>query len=104
MERGVQVRGEWISGRPFERARMRGWFVDVMVHRPELGPFTPVARCEQYRFDVPGHAVSWNRITAGMRLRLSPSLVAQVNWLNPGRLEGATASAFDIGLTHSVRF
>src|SRR5581483_868384 len=43
---GVEVRGEWIGGRPFDHTDTYGWYVDTLLHRAFMGPVTAVARIE----------------------------------------------------------
>ena len=47
MRDGVQARGEWITGRPFDGKTTTGGYVDVIVHRPRMGPVTGVLRVER---------------------------------------------------------
>ena len=44
---GVQVRSEWIFGRPFDGVTTRGGYIDAIVHRAGMGPVTAVARVER---------------------------------------------------------
>ena len=47
MRDGVQARGEWIDGRPFDGTTTTGGYIDLIVHRPSMGPVTAVARVER---------------------------------------------------------
>jgi hypothetical protein len=102
---GVQVSGEWITGRPFDGTSTTGWHADVMVHRPVMGPVTAVWRSEQLDYDAaPPFARGARRHTAGARVRLLRNLSAQVNVLHQtGDLTNAYATALDGALTYSVR-
>src|SRR5207248_2068319 len=40
MHNGVQFRGEWITGRPFDGTTTKGWYADAIVHRAAMGPVT----------------------------------------------------------------
>ena len=40
MHAGVLLRGEWLSGRPFDGTATPGGYADLVVHRPRLGPVT----------------------------------------------------------------
>src|SRR5260221_11007180 len=53
---GVQLRGEWITGRPFKGASTSGWYADGFVHLAAMGPVTAVARIEQLDFEDPSEA------------------------------------------------
>src|SRR5437763_36719 len=50
---GVQLRGEWMTGRPFEGATTNGWYADAIVHLVAMGPVTAVARVERMGFQEP---------------------------------------------------
>jgi hypothetical protein len=104
MRGGVQVRGEWISGVPFQNARIRGWYVDAMVHRPSLGLVTPVLRYEQYKYDAPGYPTRARRWTTGARVRVTSAVSVSVNLLTGRALEGGSERAVDVGITHTLHF
>src|SRR5207253_329025 len=40
MHAGVQLRGEWIWGQPFDGTTTDGGYADLLVHRPAMGPLT----------------------------------------------------------------
>ena len=44
---GVQVRGEWIFGHPFEGVDTSGGYIDLIVHRVGMGPLTAAVRAER---------------------------------------------------------
>ena len=50
---GVQLRGEWMTGHPFEGATTDGWYADAIVHLVPMGPVTAVARVERMGFVEP---------------------------------------------------
>lgn len=102
---GVQVVGEWISGRPFDGTKTDGWHADVIVHRPAMGPVTAVWRSEQLDYDAAApFARSARRHTAGARIRLPGNLSAQANVLHQsGNLSDGYSTAMDVALTYSVR-
>ena len=52
MHAGVLVRGEWIGGRPFDGIATRGGYLDLLVHRPGLGPVTLLGRAERLAYDA----------------------------------------------------
>ena len=102
---GVQVSGEWITGRPFNGTSTKGWHADVKVHRPVMGPVTAVWRSEQLDYDAAAPFARWaRRQTAGARVRLLRNLSAQVNILHQsGDLTDADATAVEGALTYSIR-
>jgi hypothetical protein len=105
MRDGVQFRGEWITGRPFNGTTTDGWYADVMVHRVAMGPVTAVARVEQLDYDTTtGLALHTKRQTIGARIRLFEGLSAQVNVLHhKGQLDQYRQATIDVGVTYSVR-
>ena len=54
MSSGIQVRGEWLTGRPWDGVSTDGWYVDLLVHKRPLGPVTLVFRGED--LDYPAYA------------------------------------------------
>ena len=106
MHKGVQLRGEWITGRPFDGTTTRGWYADAIVHRTVMGPVTAVARIEHLDYDAdPAFAVDARRQTIGARIRLFDALSVQLNVVHQtGELsEEYGAAAFDVGVTYSLR-
>jgi hypothetical protein len=106
MHAGVQLRGEWITGRPFDGTTTSGWYGDAIVHRVAMGRVTAVARIEQLDYDtVPAFALHARRQTIGARIRISESLSAQLNVVHQtGRLAEYGAAAVDLGVTYSRRY
>ncbi len=104
MRGGVQLRGEWINGRPFDGTRTFGGYADVMVHRPFMGPVTAVARAERLDY-VAGRRSSYpRRYTTGAKVRLSSMLVAHVNVLHePAYDDERPETALDVAMTFSIR-
>jgi hypothetical protein len=105
MAGGVQLRGEWIGGRPFDGTTTTGWYVDGIFHRRGMGPVTAVARVEALDYDTtPDHALHSKRQTAGARIRVADGLSAQVNLLHhTGLLYQPRRMSVDVGMTYSVR-
>jgi len=105
MRSGVQLRGEWIAGQPFDRTRTRGGYLDVFVHRPRLGPFTLAGRVETLAYEAGRFSRSDTRLTLGTRVSLPRNLVAQVNAVHqPGGFVGdQRRTAADASLTWVVR-
>lgn len=106
MHSGVQVRGEWITGRPFDGTRTDGWHADVIVHRPAMGPVTAFWRSEALDYEAPPpFARRAQRHTSGARVRLLRNLSAQINVLHQtGNLSTSHATAADLGFIYSIRF
>jgi hypothetical protein len=105
MKNGVQLRGEWIAGRPFLGTRTHGGYADVLVHRPSMGPVTAVARIERLDYLAGPFSEFPRRYTLGARIRLTGGLMAEINHVrqpydvaaDPGH------TSMDIALTYSVR-
>jgi len=102
---GVQVVGEWITGRPFDGTHTDGWHADVIVHRPWMGPVTAVWRSEALDYEAPlPRARRAERHTAGARVRLLRNLSTQINVLHQtGDLSDSFSTALDFAVTYSVR-
>ena len=88
MWNGVQLRGEWITGRPFDGTTTKGGYLDAFVHRVGMGPVTAVARIERLDYDtIPRFALFARRATVGARLRLPRGFTAQATvdhqWRQP---------------------
>jgi hypothetical protein len=105
MAGGVQLRGEWIGGRPFDGTTTTGWYADAIVHRRSMGPVTAVARIEKLDYDTtPNHALHSTRQTIGARIRVREGLAAQVNLLHhTGLLYQPRRTSLDVGVTYSIR-
>jgi hypothetical protein len=103
---GVQLRGEWTTGRPFEGATTTGWYADGLVHLVGMGPVTAVARIEQLAFEEPSEAEdsSARRQTIGARVRLAGGFAVNVNLVHrQGELKDYRPTSLDLGLTWSAR-
>lgn len=105
MKGGVQVRGEWITGHPFNGTSTHGGYADVIVHRMGMGPVTAVARIERLDYLAGMFSAFPRRYTAGARIRLTHGLTAEINHvrqpydtvLDPGH------TSLDVALTYSIR-
>jgi hypothetical protein len=103
MRNGIQLRGEWMAGAPFDRARTRGGYLDVIVHRPAMGSVTAVARVEMLDY-LAGHRSSFSRrVTTGARVRISKAVTAHVNLLRDHDVAGHGGTALDVALTFTAR-
>jgi hypothetical protein len=107
MRDGVQLRGEYLTGRPFDGVTTTGWYSDALIHRVGMGPVTAVARVEGLDYDTPVSAfvLHTKRQTVGARVRAMDNLSVQVNWFHQtGQLQNASGStALDVGITYTVR-
>ena len=102
---GVQVRGEWIKGKPFEDGSTMGWYGDVIVHRPFMGPVTAVARIERLDFEEEDEEAYRRRQTIGARIRIREQFAVTVNLVHQtGFGSEYRAAALDVGVTWSKRF
>jgi hypothetical protein len=105
MRSGVQLRGEWIVGRPFDGVATRGGYLDTLIHPRWLGPVTAVARIERLDYDADEFSEYLRRFTAGARVRFTPVIGAQINLVRElGRSPHEHKTALDLSLTYSVRF
>jgi len=105
MRDGVQLRGEWITGRPFDGPKTSGWYADAIVHRIAMGPVSAVARIEGLDYDtVPAFALHARRQTIGARVLLLDALSAQINLIHQtGERAQYGGNALDVGVTYSLR-
>jgi hypothetical protein len=105
MRKGVEVRGEWITGQPFDGTRTTGGYADLLIHRPGLGPVTAVLRAERLSYETaPPRAIYAQRYTAGARVRLLNNLAAQVNVMRQHGLPESRPTSLDVALTYVFRF
>jgi hypothetical protein len=105
MKSGVQLRGEWIEGRPYAGSRTRGGYADVIVHKVGMGPVTAVARVERLDYFAGRFSQFPRRYTLGAKIRLIRGLTAQINQVEeshpvPAYSRGAST---DFALTYTVR-
>ena len=101
---GVQVRGEWISGRPFDGVTTTGGYLDLLVHRRALGIITPIGRIERLDYEAGPFSLHLHRATAGARIRLPQCLTGQVNVIRqPAGLAGGRSTVLDAGVSCTVR-
>ena len=105
MHAGVMLRGEWIFGKPFDGTATRGGYLDLIVHRPGLGPVTLLARAERLSYDAtPPHALYTQRYTAAARVRAWRGLSAAVGLSHQtGQQTQRHRTALDVGLSYAVR-
>jgi hypothetical protein len=105
MSHGVQVRGEWLGGKPFDGTETTGGYVDLIVHRPAMGPVTLLARAERLDYDAsPPHALYTHRYSAGARVRVWQFVAVSAAVVHqPGQQTQRYRTAFDMGVTASLR-
>ena len=105
MRDGVQARGEWLTGRPFDGTSTSGWYADLIVHRVGMGPVTAVARVERLDYEaVSPFDLHTQRQTIGARIRVIDQVAVHVNLLHTtggGAPRGALP--LDLGVTYSIR-
>jgi hypothetical protein len=102
---GIQLRGEAIKGRSFNGVSTTGWYVDGIVHRVGMGPFTAVIRSESldYIASAP-FARTASRFTLGTRVRLPGRITTQVNFVQQhGDMPRIYDSSLDVSITYSLR-
>jgi hypothetical protein len=102
---GVVVRGEWITGQPFDGTTTDGWYADLLLHRVAMGPVTAVLRAEQLHYNAaPEFALHETRVTFGAKVRLPRGFTAQANLLRQsGNLPAYRSTPVDLALTYSFR-
>jgi hypothetical protein len=105
MRDGVQARGEWIAGRPFDGTTTTGGYADLIVHRPGMGPVSAVLRAEQLSYEAPApFAMTAQRYTAGARIRVIDRLSTEIALVHhTHQLPQRRPTALDVGLTYSLR-
>lgn len=104
MQDGVSLRGEWITGTPFDGTSTDGWYVDGTVHKPVMGPVMAVARLERLDYSAGRFSFFPKRFTAGARIVLSRSFVAHVNAVQQtGLPKSDREHALDVALTYTLR-
>jgi hypothetical protein len=105
MRGGLQLRGEWLDGQPFDGMHTRGGYMDVLLHRREMGPVTAVSRVEVLDYDAGPRSVFTRRTTIGARVQVIDGLFAQFNTSHQsGALYDSPPTAADLALTYTVRF
>ena len=105
MRSGMQLRGEWITGQPFDGTTTTGWYADAIVHRVAMGPVTAVARIERLDYDtIAPFDLHRRRQTLGARVRIRDGLSAEVGLMHQtGQSIEYHPVAVDVGVTYSVR-
>ncbi len=104
MRGGVQARGEWLSGRPFDGTSTRGGYADLIVHPRFMGPVTGLLRAERLDYDtIAPYALYTSRYAAAARVRLATGLAASVSLVHQrGQVTQRRPTAVDVGLTYTL--
>lgn len=106
MARGVQLRGEWLAGRPFDGTSTTGGYLDALVHVPGMGPVTALARLERLDYDTTNarFVMHTQRAAAGVRVRVWRGLAVAVNAVHQtGKQTQRERTALEAGVTLSLR-
>ncbi len=105
MNSGIQLRGEWVTGKPFGTVSTRGWYLDASAHHRVMGPITALVRTEELYYKAGRFSRYDKRVTVGALLRLPQYLVAQLNLVHQPTtfFNDTRATAFDASLTWVVR-
>ena len=105
MQGGVQLRGEWLGGRPFDGTSTTGGYLDLVVHRPAMGSLTALARVERLDYNTrPEFALHTYRYGAAVRLRVWQGVSASVGLSHQGgKLTQRRRTAIDAGLGYTLR-
>ncbi|MEO5740465.1 MAG: hypothetical protein ABIS29_07720 [Vicinamibacterales bacterium] len=102
---GLQARGEFLKGRSYEGVSTTGWYLDGIVHRPGMGPFTAVIRGERLDYTAPPpRDRRATRLTLGTRIRLQGPVTLQLNYVRQhGDLPRLKSHSVDFSATYSFR-
>jgi hypothetical protein len=105
MRGGLQLRGEWLGGRPFDGTTTTGWYADALLHRAGMGPVTAFGRVERLDYDAnPPFDLRATRQTIGARVRIAHGLAIHANLVaQTGRIARTAATALDLGIFYSIR-
>jgi hypothetical protein len=105
MRRGVQVRGEWLSGRPFDGTTTAGGYLDLIAHTRRMDRLTALARVETLDYDTTTRfALKTHRVSGGARLRLWQQLAVSAGLAHQfGQQTQHERTALDLGLTWAWR-
>lgn len=105
MAGGVQVRGEWLDGQPFDGRATRGGYLDVIVHTRRMNRLTALGRVERLDYEAPVQfALFTKRATAALRLRTWQGAAISVGLTHQsGQQTQQRPTALDVGMTWVVR-
>jgi hypothetical protein len=105
MRAGVQLRGEWLAGQPFDGSETTGGYVDAIVHVPAMGPVTALARAERLDYDTaPPRALYTHRYWGGARVRIWRGLAGSIGVGHQGgQMTQSKRTAVDAGIGMVLR-
>jgi hypothetical protein len=105
MHAGVLLRGEWITGQPYDGTATRGGYADLVVHRPALGPVTLLARAERLAYDARApFALYTHRYAVAARVRVWNGVSVSGGVTHQaGQVTQRRPTAVDVGVSYAVR-
>lgn len=105
MRRGVQVRGEWLDGRPFDGTTTRGGYLDLIVHTRWMDRVTALGRAETLDYDtIPRFALNSHRVSGGARVRLFRGVAVALGVSHQlGQMTQRRRTAIDTAITWAWR-
>jgi hypothetical protein len=108
MQGGVELRGEYLRGQSAESTFTDGAYVDVIAHRPAMGPVTILGRAEWLDYDVLPETPEWElhtkRFQAGLRVRVWQGLSVSAGLSHQrDMVTQYRPTALDVGFSYSVR-
>jgi len=107
MKGGVQLRGEYLRGQSLDDTTTDGGYLDMIAHRPAMGPLTLLARAEWLDYDVPGFRkfdLHTKRFQTGVRVRLWQGLSAAMGISHQrGQVTQYRPTALDVSFSYAVR-
>lgn len=105
MRGGIQFRGEWIDGQPFDGTTTHGGYVDVIVHTRAMGPVTALGRAEKLGYDTTStRRLFTHRYSSAARVRVWRQLAVSIGVSHQrGQLTQRRPTALDIGATWALR-
>lgn len=105
MRSGVQVRGEWLAGRPFAGTTTTGGYLDLIAHTRRMDRVTALTRVETLDYDTTTRfALKTHRVSAGARFRVWQQLAVSAGLAHQfGQQTQHERTALDLGLTWAWR-
>jgi hypothetical protein len=105
MQGGVALRGEWLGGRPFDGTTTYGGYVDMIVHRPGMGPVTVLARAERLDYaTLPEYSLHTNRFQTSARVRVWQGLAVSAGVSHQrGQQTQHRPTALDLAVSYAVQ-
>lgn len=105
MTGGVQLRGEWLDGQPFDGTATTGGYLDAILHTRRMDRVTALARIETLDYDTPTRfALRTHRASAGARVRVWQQLAISAGLAHQWAQQTQhRRTAFDLGVTWAWR-